>query len=74
MEFVGRYPLMSIGVGAVTCHDIVEGHSTGLESTASLCIVDAAEETHAFGHGVAVVPWWTECIFLDEPTRREDDD
>jgi hypothetical protein len=65
---------MSIGVGPVACHDIVEGHSTSLKSPAGLCIVDSAEETHAFGHGVAVVPGWTEGIFLDEPTRREDDD
>jgi hypothetical protein len=70
----GRYSLVSIGIGAMACHDIVERHSTGLESTTSLCIVDSAEETHAFGHGVTMVPRWTEGIFLDEPTRREDDD
>ncbi|KAA8566838.1 hypothetical protein EYC84_009937 [Monilinia fructicola] len=37
-------------------------------------IVFAADEAHEFGHGVAVVPWWSEGVFADEPARRKDDE
>jgi hypothetical protein len=65
---------MGISVGTVSCHDIVKGHSTGLETAGGFCVVDSADETHAFGHGVAMVPRWTEGIFLYKPTGREDND
>jgi len=68
------YPFMRIGVRAVPGHNIVKRHSAGLESTTSLCVVYATDKTHAFGHGIAVVPGWAECIFLNKPTGGEDYD
>lgn len=65
---------MSISIGTMTGHDVVERHSSGLESAAGFGVVDSREEAHAFGHCVAMVPGWTEGVFLDQPTRREDDD
>lgn len=37
-----------------------------------LAVIDAAEETHEFGHCVAVEPWGTEGVFADEPALGED--
>lgn len=65
---------MSISVGTMTRHDVVERHSSGLESAAGFGVIDSREEAHTFGHCVAMVPGWTEGVFLDQPTRREDDD
>jgi len=56
---------MSVCVGAVAGHDVVEGHSSSLKSASGFGVVDSGEETHAFGHGVAMVPGWTEGVFLD---------
>lgn len=54
-------------------HDVVKTRTGGLEATASLGIVLAADETHELGHGVAVVPGGSEGVLLDEPAGREDD-
>jgi hypothetical protein len=56
---------MGVSVGPVASHDIVQGHSPRLEAPAGFGVVSPAEETHAFGHGVTVVPRRTEGVFLD---------
>lgn len=62
-----------IRVWAVGTHHIVQTSTTGLETTSSLRIVAAANQTHELGHGVAVVPWGTESVLGNEPAGREDD-
>src|SRR5208282_3012181 len=62
------YSIVSISVRTMTGHNVVKGHSSCLESATSFSVVGSAEKTHAFGHCVAVVPGWTEGVFLDQPT------
>jgi len=35
------YPIVSIGVRSVACHDIVQRHSTGLESASGFGVISA---------------------------------
>lgn len=68
-----RRPLKSISIRPMRRHDIVKTSSSGLKTASRFGVVLTADQTHEFGHGVAVVPRRTECIFLDEPAWREDD-
>lgn len=54
-------------------HDVVKTGASWLKASTSLSVVFAADETHELGHGVAVVPWGPECVFLDQPAWGKDD-
>ncbi|KAI6762591.1 hypothetical protein HG530_008571 [Fusarium avenaceum] len=69
-----RRPLKSISIRSMRRHDIMQTGPSWLETTARFGVVLAADQTHEFRHGVAVVPRGTECIFLDEPAWWEDDE
>ena len=65
---------MGATVRPVRTHDIVQTGAGSLEPAAGLGVIVAVDQAHEFGHGVAVVPWRAEGVFLDQPAGREDDE
>lgn len=63
---VGSF-LMSRGVRPVGRHDVMQRSASRLEATAGFGVVLAVNQAHKLGHGVSVIPWWTECVLSDQP-------
>lgn len=58
-------PLKAVCIRPMRRHDVVKTGTSWLKASTSLGVVFAADESHEFGHGVAVVPRGPECVFLD---------
>jgi hypothetical protein len=54
-------------------HGGVEGGAARCK-TFTLCIVVACNVAHKLGHAVAVVVWWFEGVFGNQPAGREDNE